>query len=112
LPGTDFFASAENGERWLDGRREVRGYVMSLDASDRALVSWGGLKGAVPLLLAGYPALDGFDGADTVAATVLVADGGHPFRGAGEQALINDNANEDADGDTDTASTSSRNVRN
>ena len=44
-----------------------------LDASDRALVSWGGLKGAVPLLLAGYPALDDFDGADTVAATVLVA---------------------------------------
>ena len=43
-----------------------------LDASDRALVSWGGLKGAVPLLLAGYPALDDFDGADTVAATVLV----------------------------------------
>jgi cell volume regulation protein A len=44
-----------------------------LDASDRALVSWGGLKGAVPLLLAGYPALDDFDGADTVAAIVLVA---------------------------------------
>jgi cell volume regulation protein A len=36
-------------------------------------VSWGGLKGAVPLLLAGYPALDDFDGADTVAAIVLVA---------------------------------------
>ena len=33
-----------------------------LDASDRALVSWGGLKGAVPLLLAGYPALDDFEG--------------------------------------------------
>jgi cell volume regulation protein A len=44
-----------------------------LEASDRALVSWGGLKGAVPLLLAGYPALDDFDGADTVAAIVLVA---------------------------------------
>ena len=44
-----------------------------LDASDRALVSWGGLKGAVPLLLAGYPALEDLDGADTVAATVLVA---------------------------------------
>ena len=44
-----------------------------LDASDRALVSWGGLKGAVPLLLAGYPALDDLGGADTVAAIVLVA---------------------------------------
>jgi potassium/hydrogen antiporter len=44
-----------------------------LDASDRALVSWGGLKGAVPLLLAGYPELDDLAGADTVAATVLVA---------------------------------------
>ena len=44
-----------------------------LDASDRALVSWGGLKGAVPLLLAGYPALDDLTSADTVAATVLVA---------------------------------------
>ena len=52
-----------------------------LDPSDRALVSWGGLKGAVPLLLAGYPALDDFDGADTVAALVptgasLVVQGG------------------------------------
>ena len=44
-----------------------------LDASERALVSWGGLKGAVPLLLAGYPALDDLRGADTVAAIVLVA---------------------------------------
>ena len=44
-----------------------------LGASDRALVSWGGLKGAVPLLLAGYPALDDVEGADVVAATVLVA---------------------------------------
>ena len=56
-----------------------------LDPSDRALVSWGGLKGAVPLLLAGYPALDDFDGADTVAALVptgasLVVQGGtRPF---------------------------------
>jgi cell volume regulation protein A len=46
-----------------------------LGASDRALVSWGGLKGAVPLLLAGYPALAGIEGAETVAATVLVATG-------------------------------------
>ena len=44
-----------------------------LGANDRALVSWGGLKGAVPLLLAGYPALDDLGGADTVAAIVLVA---------------------------------------
>jgi potassium/hydrogen antiporter len=46
-----------------------------LGASDRALVSWGGLKGAVPLLLAGYPALEDIEGAKTVAATVLVATG-------------------------------------
>ena len=44
-----------------------------LQAADRALVSWGGLKGAVPLLLAGYPALEHFDEAGTVAAIVLVA---------------------------------------
>ncbi|MDX6593539.1 MAG: potassium/hydrogen antiporter [Gaiellales bacterium] len=44
-----------------------------LSRAERALVSWGGLKGAVPLLLAAYPALEGFGEADTVAATVLVA---------------------------------------
>ncbi len=44
-----------------------------LSTPDRALVSWGGLKGAVPLLLAAYPALEEFDDATTVAATVLVA---------------------------------------
>jgi cell volume regulation protein A len=44
-----------------------------LTAPDRALVSWGGLKGAVPLLLAAYPALESFDEAGTVAAIVLVA---------------------------------------
>jgi cell volume regulation protein A len=44
-----------------------------LRRAERALVSWGGLKGAVPLLLAAYPALEGFGKADTVAATVLVA---------------------------------------
>lgn len=44
-----------------------------LQAADRALVSWGGLKGAVPLLLAAYPALEHFDEAGTVAAIVLVA---------------------------------------
>jgi cell volume regulation protein A len=40
---------------------------------DRVLVSWGGLKGVVPLLLAGYPALEGYDGSSRVAAIVLVA---------------------------------------
>jgi cell volume regulation protein A len=40
---------------------------------ERVLVSWGGLKGAVPLLLAAYPALEAFEGTDTVEATVLVA---------------------------------------
>lgn len=44
-----------------------------LGRRDRALVSWGGLKGAVPLLLAGYPALENFEGARSIAATVLVA---------------------------------------
>lgn len=44
-----------------------------LPAADRALVSWGGLKGAVPLLLAAYPALEHFNDAGTVAAVVLVA---------------------------------------
>jgi len=37
------------------------------------LVSWGGLKGAVPLLLAAYPALEALDGSDQVQAIVLVA---------------------------------------
>lgn len=40
---------------------------------DRILVSWGGLKGVVPLLLAAYPALEDYDGASRVAAIVLVA---------------------------------------
>lgn len=40
---------------------------------DRLLVSWGGLKGVVPLLLAAYPALEGFAGASRVAGIVLVA---------------------------------------
>jgi potassium/hydrogen antiporter len=40
---------------------------------ERVLVSWGGLKGAVPLLLAGYPALEQLEGAETVQGIVLVA---------------------------------------
>ena len=44
-----------------------------LSPRDRRLVSWGGLKGAVPLLLAAYPALEHFTKADDVAAMVLVA---------------------------------------
>jgi len=44
-----------------------------LGASERVLVSWGGLKGAVPLLLAAYPALDRLDTADETQAIVLVA---------------------------------------
>jgi cell volume regulation protein A len=44
-----------------------------LRPGERALVSWGGLKGAVPLLLAAFPALERLDGADDVQAIVLVA---------------------------------------
>ena len=44
-----------------------------LRRSERTLVSWGGLKGAVPLLLAGYPALEVLDGSASVQAVVLVA---------------------------------------
>jgi potassium/hydrogen antiporter len=44
-----------------------------LSRTERALVSWGGLKGAVPLLLAGYPALERLEVADRVAAVVLTA---------------------------------------
>jgi cell volume regulation protein A len=44
-----------------------------LDGRGRVLVCWGGLKGAVPLLLAGFPALEGLEGAPEVQAVVLVA---------------------------------------
>jgi cell volume regulation protein A len=40
---------------------------------ERVLVSWGGLKGAVPLLLAAYPALEALSEAETTEAVVLVA---------------------------------------
>lgn len=44
-----------------------------LDRRERVLVSWGGLKGAVPLLLAGFPALEALDGALDVQGIVLAA---------------------------------------
>ncbi len=44
-----------------------------LSRGERALVSWGGLKGAVPLLLAAFPALEHLEGAARVEGTVLVA---------------------------------------
>jgi cell volume regulation protein A len=44
-----------------------------LARAERVLVSWGGLKGAVPLLLAAYPALDRLDEAAATQATVLTA---------------------------------------
>jgi cell volume regulation protein A len=44
-----------------------------LEGAERLQVSWGGLKGAVPLLLAAYPALEHLDESDAVQATVLVA---------------------------------------
>ncbi len=47
-----------------------------LTMGERRLVAWGGLKGAVPLLLAAYPALEGLDGAARVQGIVLVATAG------------------------------------
>ena len=63
-----------------------------LAAPDRALVSWGGLKGAVPLLLAGYPALEHFDEAGTVAAIVLVATAASLLVQGGTLPLVADRA--------------------
>ena len=63
-----------------------------LPAPDRALVSWGGLKGAVPLLLAGYPALEHFDEAGTVAAIVLVATAASLLVQGGTLPLVADRA--------------------
>ena len=45
----------------------------ALGRSDRMLVWCGGLKGAVPLLLATYPALEALDASDQVQGVVLVA---------------------------------------
>jgi cell volume regulation protein A len=47
--------------------------VSGLSRAERVLVSWGGLKGAVPLLLAAFPALELLEGAERVQAIVLVA---------------------------------------
>jgi cell volume regulation protein A len=47
-----------------------------LNMGERRLVAWGGLKGAVPLLLAAYPALEALDGASDVQGIVLVATAG------------------------------------
>jgi cell volume regulation protein A len=44
-----------------------------LQRVERVLVAWGGLKGAVPLLLAAYPALERLEGAERAQAIVLVA---------------------------------------
>ena len=63
-----------------------------LPAPDRALVSWGGLKGAVPLLLAAYPALENFDEAGTVAAIVLVATAASLLVQGGTLPLVADRA--------------------
>jgi len=65
-----------------------------LPAPDRALVSWGGLKGAVPLLLAAYPALEQFEHAESVAATVLVATAASLVVQGGTLPLVADRAEE------------------
>lgn len=44
-----------------------------LSRPERVLVSWGGLKGAVPLLLALYPALESLDESRATQGIVLVA---------------------------------------
>lgn len=41
-PVLNFFASPENGEQWLDGRPDVRGYVMTMaDAIDAGRAVFG-----------------------------------------------------------------------
>jgi cell volume regulation protein A len=44
-----------------------------LNRAERVLVSWGGLKGAVPLLLAAYPGLEALGETERTEAIVLVA---------------------------------------
>jgi cell volume regulation protein A len=44
-----------------------------LSRAERVLVSWGGLKGAVPLLLAAYPGLEALPETERTEAIVLVA---------------------------------------
>jgi cell volume regulation protein A len=44
-----------------------------LDPGDRIFISWSGLKGAVPILLAAFAVLQGVDGAESVYGIVFVA---------------------------------------
>ena len=44
-----------------------------LSREERTFVAWGGLKGAVPILLASFPILAGLDSATTVYNTVFIA---------------------------------------
>jgi cell volume regulation protein A len=67
-----------------------------LHGRDRALVSWGGLKGAVPLLLAGYPELQHFGRSSTVVATVLVATAASLVVQGGTLPLVADRATRQA----------------
>jgi cell volume regulation protein A len=46
---------------------------MQLTNGERAFVAWGGLKGAVPILLASLPIIEHVDGAHTVYEIVFVA---------------------------------------
>lgn len=43
-----------------------------LTSQEQSFISWGGLKGAVPILLAGIPIIEHVDGADQVYAVVFV----------------------------------------
>jgi cell volume regulation protein A len=44
-----------------------------LELGERAFVAWGGLKGAVPILLAAFAVLDDVKGAGSVYGLVFVA---------------------------------------
>lgn len=78
---------AVGGDAWRDGAVlmgvlafAIRPLVVlaglvaaKLDDGDRAFIAWGGLKGAVPILLAAFALVDHVDGARRLYAVVFVA---------------------------------------